>query len=343
MLKRIAVVVSLTVALLLGFGPRDSVHSNVLTEAELAIVSQSANNEGLQAKKNGGNRLVRVIAFPFKAIGRLFGRGGNKDDNKFHRLSQKDVKKFETAKISRVTDALSTPAAPTNEGTAPASASSVTELSHTLNADQALAREYLKDARLLLEKNDTNGAIAALTRAVSLDSKLYEAHNLLGIAYESKGIRNLALESLEASLKGDRDQAEHLNDYGYLLMKNGNYARAIKYLKRAVKTKPDEQRFLNNLGLAQAEAGKFGDAYKSFERAVGEFEGRLNVATRLQRMGYDKEAIKHLEKARALQPNSMDILGRLVVLYGRVGKPDEAAAANQTLISLRTTADVNQP
>jgi hypothetical protein len=38
----------------------------------------------------------RVLKAPFKAIGRLFGGGKKKDDNKFHRLTEKDVKQFKT-------------------------------------------------------------------------------------------------------------------------------------------------------------------------------------------------------------------------------------------------------
>jgi Flp pilus assembly protein TadD len=334
MLKRVAVVLSLAALLIVVSEPRYSVHSTVMTEAELAMVNEEANNDDLQVEKKSGNRLVRAITFPFRAIGRLFG-GGKKDDNKFHRLSEKDVKKFETAKVARVIDARSPTAAPTNDEAAPAPVGPDT--TSTLNPDQALARIYLEDGRKAFNNNDLNGAVSALSRAVSLDAKLYDAHNLLGIAYETKGLRMLALESLEASLKGDKDQPEHLNDYGYLLMKNGEYLHAIKYLKRAVKAKPDE-RFLNNLALAQVQVGKFDDAYKSFERGVGEFQARLNLATRLRRLGEDKEAIKHLEIARSLQPGSTAVLAELVSLYQRTGKSDEAAEANKKLITLRTTA-----
>jgi len=333
MLKRIAVVLCLVALVLVVSEPRNSVHSSVMTEAELAMVNEAANDD-LQGEKKEGNRLVRAITFPFKAIGRLFGRG-KKDDNKFHRLSEKDVKKFESAKLARVIDARTPTAAPTNSETAPAAAAPDTQ--STLDPDQALARIYLEDGRKAFNNNDVNGAVAALTRAVSLDKKLYDAHNLLGIAYETKGLRTMALESLEASLKGDKDQAEHLNDYGYLLMKNGDYLRAIKYLKRAVKAKPDE-RFLNNLALAQVQVGKLDDAYKSFERAVGEFQGHVNLATRLRRLGQDKEAIKHLEIARSLQPASAVVLAELVSLYQRTGRTEEAAETNKALITLRTTA-----
>jgi Flp pilus assembly protein TadD len=278
---------------------------------------------------------VKVVTFPFKAVGRLFGFGGKKDNNQFHKLSEKDVKKFETAKVTRVTDARTITAAPTSEGTAPAAA----EIDSTskLSSDQALARVYLEDGRKAFNGGDMNGAITALTRATSLDKKLYAAHHLIGIAYETKGMRRLALESLQASLKGDNDQAEHLNDYGYLLIKNGDYQDAIKYLKRAVKAKPDE-RFFNNLALAQVYTGKFDDAYKSFERAAGEFQAHLNMASRLQRLNLDEKAIPHLEKARELQPESAAVLTDLVALYQRTGKSAEAEEANKALITLRTTA-----
>jgi Flp pilus assembly protein TadD len=340
MLKRLAIVLCIAALVVVVSEPRSTVHSTVMTDAELAMVNE-ANNDDINGEKKGGNRLVKVVTFPFKAVGRLFGFGKKENPNKLERLSEKDVKKFESAKVARVTDARSIPAAPTTDGAAPAPAA--TDETSKLDPDQALARIYLADGRKAFNNGDANGAIAALTHAISLDKKLYDAHNLLGIAYESKGLRNNALESLKASLKGDNDQPEHLNDYGYLLMKHREFESAVKYLKRAVKAKPDE-RFLNNLALAQVELGKFDDAYKNFERAVGEFQGRLNIAIRLKRLGWNKKAIDHLEKARALQPESMAVLADLVVLYQRTGKLEEAAEANKTLITLRTSAEAtSQP
>lgn len=338
MLKRVAVVLCIAALVVVISEPRSTVHSTVMTDAELAMVDENANADDIQGEKKGGNRLVKVVTYPFKAVGRLFGFGKKKDPNKLERLTEKDVKKFESAGVAKVTDARSATAAPTTDGTAPATVAADT--TSTLEPDQALARIYLADGRKAFDKRDANGAIAALSRAVSLDPKLYEAHNLLGIAYESKGLRNNALESLKASLKGDNDHPEHLNDYGYLLMKHREYESAVRYLKRAVKAKPDE-RFLNNLALAQVELHKFDDAYKNFERATGEFQARLNIAIRLKRLGWDKKAIEHLEKARALQPASMAVLADLVVLYQRTGKTEEAADANKALITLRTHAEAS--
>ena len=343
MFKRIAVVLVLTVTLVLGFAPgRYSVFSNVLNDAEIAVLNETAAatpQQEMETKKDGGNKFVKVITAPFKAIGRLFGRGAKKDDNKFHRLSEKDVKKFESAKMTRVVDARTpAPPEPANTPDPVTGNTSVEGDAQALELNQTLAREHLKRGRELFSQNDIGGAINSLVMAVSLDRKLWDAHNLLGIAYEMKGLRSKALESLETALKADKDQPEHLNDFGYILMKNGEHSRAVKYLKRAVKAQPDNQRFLNNLGLALVQTGKHDEAYKAFEKAMGEFEGRMNIAVRLLRLGYDKEAIKHLEICRKMQPNSLDILHRLAVLYARTGQPEQAEEANQAFLSLKATA-----
>ena len=344
MLKRLTIVTVLTLTLVFAFAPyRQAVFSSVLTDAEIAVMSETNATEDTQAKGDGGNRFVKVITAPFKAIGRLFGRGGKKDDNKLHRLSEKDVKKFESTKMARVIDARNTiPEAKPAEVDPKTGEAVATSDDNGLELNQKLAREHLQQARELFSQNDLNGAINSLSMAVSLDPKLWDAHNLLGIAYEMKGLRSKALESLEMALKADKPQPEHINDFGYILIKNGEYSRAVKYLKRAVKAQPDNQRFLNNLGLALVEVHKFDEAYKAFEKAMGEFDGRMNMATRLLRLGYDKEAIAHLERCREMQPNSLDVVYRLSVLYARNGRAAEADEANKAFLSLRATATATE-
>lgn len=336
MLKRTVIVVSLMLALVVGLQPLQSVNSMLMTDAEVAML----NAQSSEAQEKRGNAFVRVLKAPFKAIGRLFGRR-RKDDNKLHRLSEKDVKKFEAAPVTRIVDAQSVPAVPVPGDGAPAISTS-NGVSPALDDKQTLALQHVDHGRELLHKGDVNAAIGFFSLATSLDPKLKEAHNLLGVAYDAKGLRNLALNSFKTALEGDNDNPEHLNNLGYFLYQNGEYEDATKYLKEAVKLKPNDERFWNNLGLAQAQRRKFDDAYKSFARAMGEFDGRMNVATRLQRLGQEKEVIKHLEKARELRPDSSDILERLITLYDRNGKREKALAARTSLVALRELANLSK-
>jgi Flp pilus assembly protein TadD len=196
----------------------------------------------------------------------------------------------------------------------------------------------LERGRELLVAGDVNAAIGELSIAASIDSKSGEVNKLLAIAYESKGLRDRALQSFELALHSDEKNAEHLNNLGYLLYKNGDYERATKYLKRAAKISPNDARIWNNLALTQCQRGKFEEAYTSFVRAVGEFSAHSNLAGQLQARGYAKDAIKHLEIAQALNPNSVDVLTKLVSLYELTGRPTDAETTRRSLVALKTFA-----
>ena len=78
MLKRVAVVLCIAALVVVISEPRSTVHSTVMTDAELAMVNENANNDDIQGEKKGGNRFVKVVTYPFKAVGRLFGFGEEK-------------------------------------------------------------------------------------------------------------------------------------------------------------------------------------------------------------------------------------------------------------------------
>lgn len=323
--KHTLIVLTLVVGLLFAAEPLWSVQGIVMTEAEASLlnVDEAATKEEINPEKRG-NAFARALKAPFKAIGRLFGRG-KKSDNKITRIREKDMQKFESAKVERINDSRTE-----KESPPPAPLAST--------ADGATA--HLERGRQLLESGDLNQAINELSTAASLDPTLGEAQNLLGIAYDRKGLKARASEAFQKAIHDKDAQPQHLNNLGYMLYKEGDYKEAIKYLKRAAKLAPDDQRIWNNLGLAQAQAGNFDDAYKSFAQAVGDFDGRLNVAARLERRGYQKEAIKHLEKALALRPDSTEVLGRLVSLYEATGQQQQAYLARGSLQLLSTVARV---
>ena len=277
------------------------------------------------SQKKSGNGFVRALGAPFRAIGRLFSGGDKKkDQQQVQRISSKDAAKFESNKVTRIKDARS------DAPTAPTSAVS-----------QSAVDTHLQRGQELLMTGDLNGAIAELSISAS-DSKSGEARNLLGVAYENKGLRQRALESFKAAVHLDKDNAQYLNNYGFLLYKNGNLEEATKQLKRATKQSPNDARIWNNLGLAQSQRGKFDDAYESFVQAAGEYAGRVNIAAQLYQRGYAKDAIKHLEAAQALQPNSPDVLSKLVSLYEMTGRHTDAETARRSLVALKTFAEANK-
>src|SRR5690349_10196289 len=248
MLKRSLVVALLTLVLVISAVPIRPVQGVLMTPAEVAMLD-AASRDAKYDQSKGDNTFVRVLKAPFKAIGRIFGIGGDKDDSKPQRLSRKDVKKFETVGADKIVDARTT------------------GMESTPTAQPA-PQENLERGRALLNSGNLNDAIAVLSTAASTDPKLHEAYNLLGVAYEAKGMRDRAFESFEKALKADEHNAEYLNNLGFLYFKNGDYDTAAKYLKRAVKSAPGVQRYWNNLGLVQSQRAKWDEAYECFQHAV---------------------------------------------------------------------------
>ncbi|HEY6806186.1 MAG TPA: tetratricopeptide repeat protein [Pyrinomonadaceae bacterium] len=275
------------------------------------VLEDSGSDAGAMQTKKGGNKVAKVLAAPFKAFGRLFG---HKDDNKIERMTEKDGERFASVGVSKVEDVRT------------ADARKVT-LEGSAKQHLAAGRQYLLDGQL-------NEAIAELSTAASLDPKLTEAHNLLGVAYDKKGFGDRAKEAYERAVKTNDDDPETLNNLGFSLYQNGNYRAAVDRLKRAVKLAPSDEKILNNLGLALCRLGKFDDAYKSFARAGGPLTGNLNIASMLERFGREDDAIHYYEAARRIEPTNTIALRRLADLYERVGKAGDAQEARVALANL---------
>ena len=260
--------------------------------------------------KKGGNRVVKVLAAPFKAFGRLFG---HKDENKISRMTEKDSERFVSVGVSKVEDSRTADSRKVIEGS---------------------AKEHLEAGRSYLLEGRYSEAVTELSTAASMNPNLTEAHNLLGVAYDKKGFADRAKESYERAVKTDSNDPETLNNLGFSFYQSGNYRAAVDRLKRASKLAPKDERILNNLGLALCRLGKFDEAYQSFARANGPLTGNLNLARMLERFGRDDEAIKYYEAARQLDPNNTFALRRLADLYQRVGKNAEAQDARVALAAL---------
>ena len=281
-------------------------------DADANAIEDSGSSAGnASEQKKSGNKVVKILAAPFKAFGRLFR---HKDDNKLERMTEKDAEKFQSVGVSRVDD------------------SRTPEPMKLARADSA--KEHLANGRSYLLNGQLNEAISELSTAASLDPKLTEAHNLLGVAYDKKGLSDRSRESYERAVKVEPEDAQTLNNLGFSLYQSGNYRAAVDRLKRAAKIAPTDERILNNLGLALCRLGRFEDAYKHFARAAGPLTGNLNTARMLERFGRDDDAIKYYEDARRIDPASTMALRRLADLYKRTGRLEQSQTASNTLAGI---------
>ncbi|HJQ35444.1 MAG TPA: tetratricopeptide repeat protein [Pyrinomonadaceae bacterium] len=279
------------------------------------VVTSSGAEAGANAqapKKKGGGLFGKILKAPFRAVAKVLGRGD--DDSKLARMTERDAEHFEAVGVQRVEDRDNPrPEAPDQGGT---------------------PRDYLERGRKMLEEGRLNEAVAELSRAASLDPKLSQAHSLLAVAYDQKGLRDRAQDEYKRAIDADDDDPQALNNLGYSLYLAGNYRAAVDRLKRASRLAPGDARVLNNLALAQVRLGRYDDAYRNFARAGGEFNAHSNVAALLVRAGREDRAVEHLEAARRLQPESQNVLRQLAELYEHAGRADKANDARQTLAAI---------
>ena len=105
-----------------------------------------------------------------------------------------------------------------------------------------LATEYLKEG-------NTTEAIKTLEMAVELNRRNPQAYEKLALAYSSKGAYELADGAFRKSLKLD-DSPETHNNYGLMLLYQGQYEEAITHFEKAIAslTYRNTALALNNLG-----------------------------------------------------------------------------------------------
>src|SRR6185295_16858781 len=84
-------------------------------DTDANVIEDSGSEAGSARDKGKGNKVLHVVAAPFKALGRLFGHKG---DHKLERMTEKDAERFASVGVERVEDLRSTNDAPLVAGTA---------------------------------------------------------------------------------------------------------------------------------------------------------------------------------------------------------------------------------
>jgi Tfp pilus assembly protein PilF len=326
-------------------------------ESRTAATSDATTDSTDGSNKKSGNAFVRALAAPFRALARLFG-GGKKDSSPSDAAKAKQQEPSKTNVAARTASANS-PAAvtPTTlppmgvSAASPASPSQTTAATVTTPAAPpavTIAREAktsapftplvvgvphdpISQGRALINEGLIESAISELSVAAATGVNLLEANNLLGLAYDHRGQHKEAQGFYERALTVAPNDAHVINNLGYSLYLDDRPQEALAKLKLAARLDPSSREIFNNLGFVSGKLGKFDDAFRNFARAGGELYARYQTGALLEAAGRDRDAIKHYEVARRIDPTSTDVLRRLINLYNRTGQRDKAEAAERSL------------
>jgi arylsulfatase A-like enzyme/lipoprotein NlpI len=149
-------------------------------------------------------------------------------------------------------------------------------------------------AVLLAEKGDVAGALLAEDRAIALNPRLPEPHNLRGSLLASQGKLQDALAAFDLVLVLDPNNARGYANKGNVLRGLGRNQTAADAYRRAASLAPADPDPLNGLGVLAVQAGDPRAAAEFFREALRREpqhqEARLNLAVAEAASGNASEA-----------------------------------------------------
>lgn len=130
-----------------------------------------------------------------------------------------------------------------------------------------------------IDVGDLPRARAAVERALEIDSRSWEAHDVYALIYQMQGDADLAERHFRIAQRAAPGASRVSNDYGVFLYQQGRYDEAVAQLRRAANNPDSGNRPVayENLGLASLAAGDRTEARNAFARAVM-LEGRMAVS-----------------------------------------------------------------
>jgi tetratricopeptide (TPR) repeat protein len=189
-------------------------------------------------------------------------------------------------------------------------------LEASLRESGASARAYFLRARLALARQDRDGAIAHLKRAVGMDPTLADAQVWLGRLLSEEGLWQSAQQHYERAVEANPTHVGALLGLARLYRDHGHRQKAIEVLTAADDAGQDDPSLLMLLGELHGAEGNIELAERYFLRAVALAEEKQQAAVweRLADLYVElhrhREALMCYVKAAELNPSRASMVGR---------------------------------
>lgn len=214
----------------------------------------------------------------------------------------------------------------------PESGEHVSSARKAAETNTALGRRYM-------DRRQYEVALEKLKRAVAQDPTYAPAHTLLGVLYETLGMKEDAGREYRLALKHDPDDGDVNNNYAVFLCGQGEAARAEPLFEAAV-----EDPFYTTRHVAYANAGKCAldtgnlDKAEKYLRQSLEYDGKYPPALLLMaEVSYRKEAYlparAFLQRFEAVGPANAPSLLLGFRIESALGDADAAERYRRDLLS----------
>lgn len=203
------------------------------------------------------------------------------------------------------------------------------------NPDCWLAENNL--GLLVLNRGETDAAIAHFQRALEIKPDCELAYNNLGLILARRGKLDEAIAHYRTALAINPD-ADMYNNLGLALGLRGRLDEAIQQYRKAIEIRPFFVEARTRLGNVLDMQGKTADAvdqYRAALKIVPDYEPALSSLGRdLQRGGQIDEIIAHYRKAVELRPADAKLRCGLACALAQRQQIDEAVAEFRAAIAI---------
>jgi tetratricopeptide (TPR) repeat protein len=183
-------------------------------------------------------------------------------------------------------------------------------------------------------------AIAALRRAVALQSDFADAWGNLGGALDETGERSEAIACFRRAIALRPDSADFYNNLGVLLRADEQIQEAAACYRRAISLRPDTlEAYVNAVDLLRVSGG-CEEAIDIGQRGVARRpdypEIHLSLANALHQAGRIDEAVAVYRRAFVLKPDWPEVLSNMALALPLQGHFDEAIECSRRAIAQRS-------
>lgn len=200
------------------------------------------------------------------------------------------------------------------------------------------SRWYLHRGIAYAAGNDTQDAVDALRKAISLDPQDDEAHLQLGYLLIGQGQTEAAIEQYRLALTANPNNVFAANNLGYEYFLQGDYEEAEAQYRHALARQPVFTLALNNLGNTLLQKGDMDGALACFNKVL-DINGndpfaRYNMGTAYLETGQYDKAIEIYTQAFTEQPFNPNIANNLGLALARSGELEASIPWFEKALSL---------
>jgi tetratricopeptide (TPR) repeat protein len=218
------------------------------------------------------------------------------------------------------------------------------ELEACLQINPNDARGHLLMGIVLAETNDPSGAEQHFREAAKLNPADSASHVNLGKLLAARGEPAAAAGEFEEALDRDPKSVAALMNLGLIQNREKEFSHAETHLQRAAALAPGDNSILVALLQAQLGAKQLRAAESTADRILASTTPQPGVLQAIGAMqaeaGDYVQAIRHLEKARTLAPDSYDIEYNLGLAYQRSGDSKQALEILEPISKRNSSAEL---